>query len=111
MFGKSLNKIYRFIYIYDMSVEWNLYLFTIYIILYTRYPIVARRAWPAGCSAFRPSASREQRYLAYKGQVREDMQPAGQARRATIGYLVYKLDLKADCSFTSEGICAEHFYT
>ena len=26
--------------------------------LYTRYPIVARRAWP--------SASREQRYLAYK---------------------------------------------
>ena len=31
--------------------------------LYTRYPIVARRAWPAG---FRPSASREQRYLAYK---------------------------------------------
>ena len=39
--------------------------------LYTRYPIVARRAWPTGCawptgSAFRPSASREQRYLAYK---------------------------------------------
>ena len=33
--------------------------------LYTRYPIVARRAWPVGCSAFRPSASREQRYLAY----------------------------------------------
>ena len=30
--------------------------------LYTIYPIVARRAWPA----FRPSASREQRYLAYK---------------------------------------------
>ena len=30
--------------------------------LYTRYPIVARRARPA----FRPSASREQRYLAYK---------------------------------------------
>ena len=30
--------------------------------LYTRYPIVARRAWPT----FRPSASREQRYLAYK---------------------------------------------
>ena len=30
--------------------------------LYTRYPIVARRAWPA----FRPSASRDQRYLAYK---------------------------------------------
>ena len=30
--------------------------------LYTRYPIVARRAWPA----FRPSALREQRYLAYK---------------------------------------------
>ena len=34
--------------------------------LYTRYPIVARRAWPAGCLAFRPSASREQRYLADK---------------------------------------------
>ena len=33
------------------------------ILLYTRYPIVARRAWPAG---FRPSASRKQRYLAYK---------------------------------------------
>ena len=31
--------------------------------LYTRYPIVAR-AWPGGC--LRPSASREQRYLAYK---------------------------------------------
>ena len=29
----------------------------------TRYPIVARRAWPSGC--FRPSASREQRYLTY----------------------------------------------
>ena len=28
-------------------------------------PIVARRAWPTG-SAFRPSASREQRCLAYK---------------------------------------------
>ena len=35
-------------------------------VLYTRYPIVARRAWPTGCSAFRPSASREQRYLVYK---------------------------------------------
>ena len=37
--------------------------------LHTRYPIVARSAWPTGCrlcSAFRPSASREQRYLAYK---------------------------------------------
>ena len=32
------------------------------LMLYTRYSIVARRAWPA----FRPSASREQRYLAYK---------------------------------------------
>ena len=30
-------------------------------ILYTRYPIVARRAWP--------SASREQRYLAYKNLI------------------------------------------
>ena len=36
--------------------------------LYTRYPIVAPRAWPAALhsSAFRPSASREQRYIAYK---------------------------------------------
>ena len=33
--------------------------------LYTIYPIVAR-AWPSGCSALRPSASREQMYLAYK---------------------------------------------
>ena len=31
--------------------------------LYTRYPIVARAL---GLAAFRPSASREQRYLAYK---------------------------------------------
>ena len=47
---------------------------------YTRYPIVARRAWPTGCSAFRPSASREQRYLAYKPSA-----------RTTIGYeAVYK---------------------
>ena len=36
------------------------------ISLYTRYPIVARRAWP---TAFRPSASREQRYLAYNKSV------------------------------------------
>ena len=36
-------------------------------ILYTRYPIVARHAWPAGCiGCFRPNASRGQRYLAYK---------------------------------------------
>ena len=35
--------------------------------MYTRYPIVARLAWPTtACSAFRPSVSREQRYLAYK---------------------------------------------
>ena len=58
------------------------------LVLYTRYPIVARaiglaaaefvykipyrraRAWPSGCSAFRPSASREQRYLAYNCRVR-----------------------------------------
>ena len=33
--------------------------------LYTRYPIVARAL---GLAAFRPSASREQRYLAYKGK-------------------------------------------
>ena len=32
-----------------------------FVLVYTRYLIVARRA-----SAFRPSASREQRYLAYK---------------------------------------------
>ena len=32
-------------------------------LLYTRYPIVARAL---GLAAFRPSASREQRYLAYK---------------------------------------------
>ena len=28
-------------------------------------PYRRARAWPSGCSAFRPSASREQRYLAY----------------------------------------------
>ena len=34
--------------------------------LYTRYPIVARALGLAAALAFRPSASREQRYLAYK---------------------------------------------
>ena len=48
-------------------------------VLYTRYPIVARRAWPVqplsrvrraskGILHTRPSASREQRYLAYKAE-------------------------------------------
>ena len=30
-----------------------------------KIPYRRARAWPSGCSAFRPSASREQRYLAY----------------------------------------------
>ena len=32
-----------------------------------KIPYRRARAWPSGCIAFRPSASREQRYLAYKG--------------------------------------------
>ena len=49
-------------------------------LLYTRYPIVARRAWPAECVA-RAKVSCIQDALNLK---------AFQARRATIGYLVYK---------------------
>ena len=36
------------------------------IIIVYKIPYRRARAWPSGCSAFRPSASREQRYLAYK---------------------------------------------
>ena len=35
-----------------------------------KIPYRRARAWPSGCSAFRPSASREQRYLAYKVRAR-----------------------------------------
>ena len=35
-------------------------------ILVYKIPYRRARAWTGGCSAFRPSASREQRYLAYK---------------------------------------------
>ena len=51
--------------------------------LYTRYPIVAHALGLE--AAFRPSASREQRYLAYKAYA-----AARPSARATIGYLVYK---------------------
>ena len=47
----------------DVIMAWPPRIVKLWEALYTRYPIVARRAWPA----FRPSASREQRYLAYKG--------------------------------------------
>ena len=68
--------------------------------MYTRYPIVARRAWPTGCIAFRPSASREQRYLAYKvfdyyAIFLKYKMPYRRARvwpvGASKGYLAYKL--------------------
>ena len=47
-----------FLFVCDLST-------ILVVTLYTRYPIVARRAWPTGISAFRPSASREQRHLLY----------------------------------------------
>ena len=60
------------------------------IVLYTRYPIVARAL---GLAAFRPSASREQRYLAYNLSSRAALglpcfvQPLGRVRQASKGIL------------------------
>ena len=66
------------------------------------YKIPYRRAPRLACSAFRPSASREQRYLLYARYLCSHDAlglKAGQARRATIGYLVYKgiLHTKSVC--------------
>ena len=61
--------------------------------LYTRYPIVARALGLA--AAFRPSARAKESCIQVckiplLARRTRPMQPVGQARRATIGYLVYK---------------------
>ena len=55
-----LDMLYRILNIFNVFAKFP----TRNTTLYTRYPIVARALGLA--AAFRPSASREQRYLAYK---------------------------------------------
>ena len=42
-------------------------LVVVWVMVVYKIPYRRARAWPLGLLAFRPSASREQRYLAYKG--------------------------------------------
>ena len=63
--------------------------------LYTRYPIVARRAWPTGCIGRVRRASKGILHTNARYLCSRDALAARPSARATIGYLVYKPDIRS----------------